>query len=345
MKINIFMTMCALNKVKGMFVKMKKIGILLLICFLTAGCVSYTELDDLSIVSTLGIDYQEGKYQLYVQVIQGELEEQEVEKKIITYFGEGESLEKAFYTLYTKSSKRLYLSHMDLLLLTEDAINQKFSEIIHSLLANNEYRHNFHVVFLTTSLQDWMEANIPSKEVNQLIQTNQQETSTTMEKEFETMMKELLIDRNTYLPSISYQENQLSLKGYTLIENYQVKENLNLEDSLLFNFLLNKVTKAYLNNANILENQTIITTQKNKINFHFLTTLNPNQDWISNTKQQLQDFLVRYQKQEYDILKLTEKVRQNDYSYYQKQNNLLEQLHFTFTFEVRENKNYLTGDF
>ncbi len=324
---------------------MKKIIILILTCFLFTGCVSYTELDDLSIVSTLGIDYQDGKYQLYVQVIQGELEDKEVEQKVFPYFGESTSLEKAFYQLYTKSSKRLYLSHMDLLILTEDAINQKFLDIISSLLKNNEYRHNFHVVFLTTPLKDWMNANITSEEVNRLIKTNQQETSTTVEKEFETMMKELLIDQNTYLPSISYQDQELSLTGYTFIQNYHVKEQLDLEDSLLFNFLSNQVTKAYFNYANISENQTIITTKKNQVNFRFLTTLDYNQDWISETKKQIEEFLIRYRKQGYDLLKLTEKIRQNDYSYYQKQKNLLESLNFTFSFEVRQKENYLEGDF
>ena len=322
-----------------------KLGILISLILLLTGCTSYTELSDLSIVSTIGIDYQEDKYHLTVNVIDGKLDDQEIEKSITTFTSENTSLEEAFNDIYLKSSKKLYLSHLDLLIITEDAINQKFSAIIHNFLENNEYRNNFNVVLLSnTSLSDFMTQNIQAEDINNLIATNQKETALSVVKDFEMIVKELLIDKNSYLPTISYLNEELTLNGFTLIKNYQIYETLTLEESILLNMLQNKVNKAYLNGSNIFENQTLVTTKQNHITFHFITTINKDNNFEEKTKQQLTDLLTKYQNEGYDILKLTEKVRKNDYSYYKETKDLLSKLTFGFSFEIKEKENYLQGD-
>lgn len=322
-----------------------KLGVLFILILLLTGCSSYTELNDLSIVSTIGIDYKDNQYELIVNVIDGKLDDQEIEKTITTFSSKNNSLEEAFNEIYLKSSKKLYLSHLDLLILTENAINQKFPNIIHNFLENNEYRNNFNVVLLSdTSLFDFMNQNIQAEEINDLMTTNQKETAYCIVKDFETILKELLIDKNSYLPTITYQENQLILNGFTLIKDYQIYKQLTLEESVLLNMLQNKVNKAYLNNSSIFENQTFITTKENHISFRFITTINEDNNFEEKTKKQIIDFLTAYQKEGYDILKLTEKVRKNDYSYYQKTKDVLSKLTFDFSFEIKEKENYLRGD-
>lgn len=322
-----------------------KFGILISLIFLLTGCTSYTELNDLSIVSTIGIDYQDDKYLLVVGVIDGKADDQTIEKKITTFTSENISLEEAFHDIYLKSAKKLYLSHLDLLILTENAINQKFSAIIHNFLENNEYRNNFNVVLLSdTSLTKFMKDNILAEEINNLIVTNQKETATCVVKDFEMMVKELLIDKNSYLPTISYSNEELTLKGFTLIKDYQIYQKLTLEESILLNMLQNKINKAYLNGSTIFENQTLVTTKQNHISFRFITTLNRDNNFEEKTEKQLTSFLTKYQNDGYDILKLTEKVRKNDYSYYRKTTDLLSKLTFNFSFEMKEKENYLQGD-
>lgn len=322
-----------------------KLGILIVLISLLTGCRSYTELNDLSIVSTIGIDYQEGKYQLIINVIDGELDDQEIKKNITTLESSKNSLEEAFHDIYLKSSKKLYLSHLDLLILTENAINQKFSEIIYYFLENSEYRNNFNVVLLTGGLLiDFMKQNIQAEEINDLIKTNQKETGFCAVKDFEMILKELLMDKNSYLSTISNTDQELTLEGFTLIKDYKIYQKLTKEESVLLNMLQNKIQNAYLNQNSILENHTMITTNKNHISFRFVTTLNHNHNFQKETEADLKQFLTKYQKEGYDILKLTEKVRKNNYSYYQQTPNLLSQLTFDFSFEITEEENYLQGD-
>lgn len=321
---------------------MKKILILILAIFCFTGCNSYTELNDLSIVSTIGIDYQDNKYLLMISTIDGKKQDNSIEKKIITYESKKSNLEEAFQEIYLKSDKKLYLSHLDLLILTKNAINQKLPEIINNFLENNEYRNNFDVAYLNNySLSDFKEDNVLAETINNLIKTNQKETGFTNTKDFETLLKELLIDKNSYLPTITIENKELTLKGFTLIRDYQVYKELTLEESILLNMLQNKIQKSYLNDTNIIENQTMIRTKNNKIYFKFLTTVSNKSNYQEKTRKELETFLKTFQSDNYDILKLTEKVRKNNYKYYQNTKDLLSKLEFYFDFDLKEKENYL----
>lgn len=325
---------------------MKKIILLFSLIFIFTGCSSYTELNELNIVDTLGIDYVDNKYYLFMNVVDGSLENDEIEEKFITYQTNGDTLEECFHKIYLQSPKRLYLSHIDLLILTDDAINNKFKDIINNFLKNNEYRNNFSVVLLKDiDLDAFMKKQIPAKNVNNLIKTNHKETGITKQQDLESMMKELLIDNNTYLPTIQFINDEVVIDGFTLIKNYHVFEQLSELESIIFNLLQNEITKTYIKNNNILENQTIITTKNNNITFRLVTTIMEDNDFKKVLKDDILAFLYKYQNKDYDILKLCEKIRRNDYNYYKRTYDLLPKLTYNIIFNTTEKENYLQGDF
>ncbi len=323
---------------------MKKYLFLLSIILLFTGCSSYTELNELSIVDTLGIDYIDNKYYLVMNVIEGKLNDKDLEEEFTTYQTSGDTLEECFHEIYLQSPKRLYLSHIDLLVLTDNSINNKFMEIIHNFLKNNEYRNNFNVVLLKdTSLKDFMNKQIPSKNINNLIKTNHKETGITKPQDLETIMREILIDKNTYLPTISY-DNNLTISGFTLIKDYHIFEQLSEKESIILNLLHNEIKKTYLNNNNILDNQTIITTKNNNINIRFITTIMEDNNYKALIKEDIISFLNKYKDRDYDVLKLCDKVKKNNYYYYNKTDNLLSKLTFSINFHIMIKGNYLQGD-
>ena len=86
---------------------MKKIILLFSLIFIFTGCSSYTELNELNIVDTLGIDYVDNKYYLFMNVVDGSLENDEIEEKFITYQTNGDTLEECFHEIYLQSPKSL----------------------------------------------------------------------------------------------------------------------------------------------------------------------------------------------------------------------------------------------
>lgn len=325
---------------------MKRIILLFSLLFIFTGCSSYTELNELSIVDTLAIDYSNDKYYLAINVVEGKMDDNEIEKNYLTYETTGNTLEECFHQIYLQSSKKLYLSHIDLLILTNNAIDNKFQEIINNFLNNNEYRNNFNVVLLQdNNLDSFIKSKIGAKDVNNLIKTNHKETGITKEQDLETIMMELLIDGNTYLPTISYKDEKVIVSGFTLIKNYQVFEQLSDEESIILNLLNNEIIKTYIENNNIIENQTIITSKDNTITIRLVTTIVKDNNFKIVTNEKILTLLIKYKNKNYDILKLCEKIRRNNYKYYKKNSNLLDKLNFNIIFNTSEKENYLQGDF
>ena len=104
---------------------MKKILILLLPIIFITGCSSYTELNDLGLVSLLGIDYSNNNYKIYVTIMEGNQDDGTLEKSQTYFYSEASTLEEAFQNITLQSDKKIYLSHIDCLLVTDSLINNK----------------------------------------------------------------------------------------------------------------------------------------------------------------------------------------------------------------------------
>ena len=91
---------------------MKKLLLIIIsLCFLT-GCYNYNELEDLSVVSSMIIDYQDDKYLVSLEVYDN--------KKTIYYDGSGKSISEALESILLSNEKKVYLSHINAVLFTKN---------------------------------------------------------------------------------------------------------------------------------------------------------------------------------------------------------------------------------
>ena len=318
----------------------KKIFVLVSILLLTTSCNSYTELSDLGITSMLGLDYQNEEFIVYTTII-ADRDNEENKEKYKTYHATGKTLEEAFENIYIQNSKKIYLSHMNLLVITEDLINNQLTTMIKHFLSNNEYRNNFQIVTIKSKLEELFYQEITAEEINKLITINMEESGTTRSIDFETFLKDILIDHNTVLPTIKL-ENSIFIEGFTLIKNNQIYDFLSNEDAILYNYLTNEIKKTTFQGITVYENETIITTKKNNIEISITSTINKQPElYQKKLKTALLNLLTTYQQKQYDLLKLEYKIYQNDYSYYQKNQDVLNQLKFHIKIHPTIKNNYL----
>lgn len=318
----------------------KKIFVLVSILLLTTSCNSYTELSDLGITSMLGLDYQNEEFIVYTTII-ADRDNEENKEKYKTYHATGKTLEEAFENIYIQNSKKIYLSHMNLLVITEDLINNQLTTMIKHFLSNNEYRNNFQIVTIKSKLEELFYQEITAEEINKLITINMEESGTTRSIDFETFLKDILIDHNTVLPTIKL-ENSIFIEGFTLIKNNQIYDFLSNEDAILYNYLTNEIKKTTFQGITVYENETIITTKKNNIEISITSTINKQPElYQKELKTALLNLLTTYQQKQYDLLKLEYKIYQNDYSYYQKNQDVLNQLKFHIKIHPTIKNNYL----
>lgn len=297
---------------------MKKILLLISFLLLLTGC-NYTELNNLGIVNTLGIDYKNNNYQVYVSIINDD--------QNVVYDSESNNLVEALNKITMQINKKIILSNIDLLILTENSINYKLNDIVNNFLSNNDYRNNFNIV-LCNDISNYF--NSEKTDINKLLLINQKETGTISNISFEDFIKYLLIDNNSYIPTIKYLDNHIEIDGYTLIKNYKIFDKLDINQSILFNIIKNKVNNSYYKGIKIYSNETSIINNKGNItiNLSMLT----NQQNLEIINNDIKELLVYYQIKDYDLLKLNNnKTKLKDIKYKIKISNTIK-------------NNYIDGD-
>lgn len=128
---------------------MKKIIILISFLFLTTGC-SYQEINDLAIASALGIDYKDNYYTLTAQIMDiKKNSDGSISPGAIIYKANGKTISEAMRNLTTKYPKSIYLSHIELVIIGKDAIENKMEDSLDFIL-RSPYTNEFADLIVNT---------------------------------------------------------------------------------------------------------------------------------------------------------------------------------------------------
>lgn len=237
-----------------------KLILLVLVILLTTGCVSYTELNELGIIDMILIDKDNDNYIVTINMITPT--ENDLEKKI-TYQASGENLDKCINELYLKTTKKIAFSHLELMALTTNIKKSDYDEIINLFLNRVDSRNSFSTIIIDNSEKLF---EYKSKDINDLININGEESGIVFIKQFDEIIKDILEINISYIPYISI-DDELIIKGYHSI--YEDNKLLSKEESIGYNFITNNITQVALIRDDIgfklNRSNTMIKIDKNKI--------------------------------------------------------------------------------
>ena len=150
---------------------MKKV-IIIIIAIITLiyvnGGQNYTELNDLAIIKSIGITYENNEYTLYAEIIDEITKDNLPKTKIIK--GNNKKIKDTFDDIKLLVNKEIYLSHIDLLIISETLNNDNYQEIINYFLSNKEFRNDFICIF-SNEIESVL-TNSKYDEVEEIITTN-----------------------------------------------------------------------------------------------------------------------------------------------------------------------------
>lgn len=124
---------------------MKKI-MLFIFCFLLTGCYDYQELNDLSIVSSIAIDYKEEEYIVNLEVIETTKEGSSTKLSSKLIHGSNSNLIEAFNNAMKNTNKKVYMEHIKLLVFSEDMAKKGILPIIDYVIRNTKISSNYRMV-------------------------------------------------------------------------------------------------------------------------------------------------------------------------------------------------------
>jgi germination protein, Ger(x)C family len=125
------------------------ISILLTITMFLTGCWNRRELNTISVVLAMGIDWVDGQYQLSVQV--SDPSQMSTNRSVsqrspaIVFSERAPSIFEALRKITTKASRRMYLSHMRLVVISEKIAERGIRSPLDFLFRDHEVRPDFYM--------------------------------------------------------------------------------------------------------------------------------------------------------------------------------------------------------
>ena len=158
---------------------MKKYILLIITIFLCTSCFNYVEINNLVLITGIGIDYKNNNYILSVEALYQNKENSEsnfdwgVIKEVT-----GSSLSDAFNNLSLKLEKKPYYSHLKVVVISESVAKKHINDLFDFFLRNNNMRNVFSLVVADSQSPEEILSSsnkyypVVSEEIRELLENN-----------------------------------------------------------------------------------------------------------------------------------------------------------------------------
>lgn len=182
---------------------MKKIKLIifLFIPILLTGCGNYRELNDLAITTGIAFDIKDDKYTVSYMIAnsnKAETNDKSSETKITVYEGSGNTISSAYMDLNSKNPKIPYISHLEVVVISEDLAKKGIIEALDFLMRNPESRKEFYVVISKGSQAGNILKTLaplesfPSQNIAELIKSNTEDQSTIIIQKYSELINKIV---------------------------------------------------------------------------------------------------------------------------------------------------------
>ena len=262
---------------------MKKILILISFILLLTGCYDNIELDDLAIITGVGIDYKDNNFYLTYEILSDTKTEQDTAMLSYTVSGSGKSISEAFINTNYKVSKKSYFAHLKVVILSESIINGYFDKITDYILRDTNIRSEFKVVIANgTTPEEILKNNsdkhpVVSEVIVNLIDNEKYNNNLVIGETFKQIVAKLISNNyDVILNTVSIEDDEMAINNSYIFKKYNYQNTLSKQDSALYNMLTKNIKslefdKYYDNNIltiSITSSKTDIGVSSDKININ-----------------------------------------------------------------------------
>lgn len=229
---------------------MKK-TLLIIILLLTTACQDYVEINDFAIISGIILDYnKDNKFEMI-----SELMINEKETKIEIFKTTGSTIDECLSEISKQSNKDIFISHLKVLLLTENIIKDNI-DIYDYFLRSSKSKMNFNIYLIDSKIKDEIfklyNKESSSTYIEKMMTYNDKiYSSSTSLKFIDLVYKKLEPGLEPIYPNLIITEDEkqkrIELNNLSFFTNNKEKINLSTEESIYYNMLINNIEKTILN--------------------------------------------------------------------------------------------------
>lgn len=228
---------------------MKKIIILICFVFLLTGCYDNIELDDLAIITGVGIDYKDDEFYLTYEILSDTKTDDNTALLSYTVSGSGKSISEAFINTNYKVSKKAYFAHLKVVVISEEIINGHFNQITDYILRDTNIRSEFKVVVSNGTTPEKILKNnsknhpVVSEVIVNLIDNEKYNNNLVIGETFKQIVAKLVSNNyDIILNTVSIKDKQIAINNSYIFKGYNYQNTLTKQDSTLFNMLTKNIT-------------------------------------------------------------------------------------------------------
>lgn len=223
--------------------------------FLITGCWSYKEIDRLSIVMGAAVDKEDGKYLLTVEIVNltgGR--EAKVESKIVT--SKGDTLLDASRNIIEISGKRLYWSHIKVIIVCQKIAREGIAQVIDWFNREPETRISINVLISKEkTARELLEQQSITSVIRSMEMYDMLVSQDSLSKAPKIAIYEFINDlasqgKSAVLPTVGIKLNEgqrtSELSGTAVFKSDRLIGFLDGEDTRYFLFIMNKVKGGLL---------------------------------------------------------------------------------------------------
>lgn len=259
---------------------MKKIIVLIIVILSLTGCYDNIELNDLSIISGVGIDYIDDKYYVTYEILSNTKTIENTTLKSYTISGSGKNISDAFIDANYKTGNKAYFAHLKIIILGRDIFKGHFEGITDYLLRDINIRDEFKVVMASnTTPEEILKHNtesipVVSEFLMKLLQTEKYNNNLVVDENFEDIVKKAISKNyDVILNTIAIKDNDIAIDNSIILKESKYQATLSKKNSSLYNMLSTNTLaiefeKKYDNKIftiNVNNSKTTIEVTKDKI--------------------------------------------------------------------------------
>lgn len=232
---------------------MKKIILIIIFMLFTTGCYDYIELNDLSIISGIGIDKENNEYKITYEILSEQKSSQESQNALIVS-GTGKTIAEAFNNATKEVPKLTFYPHLKVVVLSEEFANEKMYDFIDYILRSPRIRNEFYMVIAKDCkandifTKKGKDIKIVSTQIESMIKNNPRRANNAAPYAFEEIAEDFLDKKiDPVMSSISLKEQKLSIDGLAVFQDYKLKGILSSDESYSYNILKNNAKDIQYN--------------------------------------------------------------------------------------------------
>lgn len=178
-----------------------KLFLFLLVTIPLTGCGNYRELNDLAITTGIAFDFKDDQYIVSYMIAnsdKAETDSKSSETKITVYEGMGNTISSAYMNLNSKNPKIPYISHLEVVIISEDLAKQGILEALDFLMRNPESRKEFYIVLSKDIEAETLLKTLaplesfPSQNIAEIIKSNKDDQSTIVIQKYSDVITDLI---------------------------------------------------------------------------------------------------------------------------------------------------------